>query len=385
MVAIGLREISAAVWTLGAGQLARYGVTGTSQTDSFEAELAAHIGVPHALAVNSGTSALMCALAALGVGPDDEVLVPAYTWVSTAAAAVHLGAVPILVEIDDTLTMDPADLEAKVTPRSRAVVPVHMLNVPADMERIMNVARAHGLAVVEDACQAVGVTYRGQHLGAIGDAGAFSFNQHKNIRSGEGGAVVSHDREIHGRATMFHDVGSYTRGAPHADDAPPFVGMNLRIPELSSAILRPQLRRLRRQMARRAARRAVMIDALASRADVTIAPHNDPDAAVGLAVSFDDADSARTFAEARGVTRLIDTGRHVYANWRSVLDRRTYDDRASPWNGHEVEYVDACPRTVDILERTCSVSLAPDVPMPVTRRMARAMADTPGPLSEPVR
>jgi dTDP-4-amino-4,6-dideoxygalactose transaminase len=377
MVAIGHREIAAAVRTLGMGQLARYGRAGTSQTDLFESELAAHVGVRHALAVNSGTSALTCAMAALGVGPGDEVLVPAYTWVSTAAAAVVLGAVPVLVEIDATLTMDPADLESKITSRSKAVVPVHMLNMPADMDRIVDVARAHGLLVIEDACQAVGVTFKGRQLGSIGDAGTFSFNQHKNIRSGVGGAVLVNNDRVHVRAAMFHDVGAYARpGRPDHDELP-FVGMNLRMPEVASAILRPQLRRLDKRMARQAQRRAMILSVLDARRDVIVTPHNDPSAAVSLAVRFDDPDAARRFATARGVNRLIDTGRHVYSNWQSILGRRCFDDRANVWRDRDIDYVDACPTTTAILERTCSISVDPDIPMPIMRRVARAMTQTP--------
>jgi len=376
MVAIGHREILAAVRTLAVGQLARYAGTGTSQTDLFESELAAHVGVRHALAVNSGTSALTCAMAALGVGPGDEVLVPAYTWVSTAAAAVVLGAVPVLVEIDATLTMDPADLESKITTRSKAVVPVHMLNMPADMGRIVDVACAHGLVVIEDACQAVGVTFKGRRLGSIGDVGAFSFNQHKNIRSGEGGAVLVNDDRTYARAAMFHDVGAYTRGGRLEHDELPFVGMNLRMPEVASAILRPQLRRLDKRLARQAERRAMIISALETRPDVTVTPHHDPSAAVSLAVRFDDPEAASTFASARGVNRLIDTGRHVYSNWQSILGRRCFDERANVWRGRDIDYVDACPATTAILERTCSVSVDPDIPMPIMRRVARAMTQT---------
>lgn len=377
MVAIGHREIAAAVRTLGMGQLARYGRAGTSQTDLFESELAAHVGVRHALAVNSGTSALTCAMAALGIGPGDEVLVPAYTWVSTAAAAVVLGAVPVLVEIDATLTMDPADLESKITSRSKAVVPVHMLNMPADMDRIVDVARAHGLLVIEDACQAVGVTLKGRQLGSIGDAGAFSFNQHKNIRSGEGGAVLVNDDRVYVRAAMFHDVGAYTRSGRLDHDELPFVGMNLRMPEVASAILRPQLRRLDKRMTRQAQRRAMILSLLDARPDVSVTPHNDPSAAVSLAVRFDDPDAARRFATARGVNRLIDTGRHVYSNWQSILGRRCFDDRANVWRDRDIDYVDACPATAAILERTCSISVDPDIPMPIMRRVARAMMLTP--------
>jgi dTDP-4-amino-4,6-dideoxygalactose transaminase len=376
MATIGVREIGAAVRTLSRGQLARYGVAQTSETDRFERELASHMGSDLALAVNSGTSALVCALAALGIGPGDEVLVPAYTWVSTAAAAAVLGAVPILVEIDRTLTMDPDDFEAKITPRSRAVIPVHMLNLPCDMDRIMEVARRRGIAVVEDACQAAGVTYRGRKLGSIGDIGAFSFNQHKNLRSGEGGAVITNNRQLFVRAGMFHDVGAYTRPVNTNSEELPFVGMNLRMPELSSALLRPQLRRLDAQMRRRAQRRDAFLEVLSSRLDVVSSPHNDGSAAVGLTVWFDDPDEAAVFATARGVNQLSTTGRHVYSNWLPILGRRTYDGRNNPWTGREIDYLDCCPRTTAILERTCSVSLDPDVPLPVMRRVFRSIAAT---------
>ncbi len=377
MAVIGIREISAAVRTMSRGQLARYGASTTSETDRFEQELAVHVGARHAVAVNSGTSALVCSLVALGIGPGDEVLVPAYTWVSTAAAPVILGAVPILVEIDRTLTMDPVDLESKITERTRAIIPVHMLNLPADMDRIMSIARRHDLFVVEDACQAVGVTYRGRHLGSIGDLGAFSFNQHKNLRSGEGGAVLTSDERSAVRAGMFHDVGSYTRAANTATTEPPFFGMNMRMPELSSAMLRPQLRRLHRQMRRRSNRRSSFLDELANRPDVMPSPHNDEPSAVGLTVWFEDPAEAEAFALARGANHLIATGRHVYTNWQPLLARRTYSERSSPWHERDIDYTGSCPRTIEILKRTCSVSLDPDVPLPIMRRYFRSMALTP--------
>lgn len=365
--------MAAAAWTIGAGQLGRYGVGGSSQTDRFESELALHTGAAHALAVNSGTSALVCALAALGVGPGDEVLVPAYTWIATAAAPVVLGAVPILVEIDETLTMDPVDLESKITPLSRAIIPVHMLNLPADMDRIMNVAQTHGLAVVEDACQAVGVSYRGRQLGSIGHAGAFSFNQHKNLRAGEGGAVLTSDATVERRAQIFHDAGAFIRDVEVEVDVPTFVGMNLRMPEMSSAMLRPQLKRLSRQMRKRAERRRMIVDKLADRPDVHLCPHNDVSSAVGLAVSFETSDEAAAFAQSRGANRLLDTDRHIYSNWTSILEQRTFDDRRNPWADRTIDYIDCCPRTLEILSRTCSISVDPDIPMVAMRRFADAM------------
>ena len=231
----------AAVRTLMSEDLSRYSTRGSSQVSSLEQELAKTIGSEYALAVNSGTSALICALIAAGIGPGDEVLVPAYTWISSAAAPLAVGAVPVLVEIDRSLTIDPADIQKKITSRTKAIIPVHMMNLPSNMDAIMAIAREHNLIVIEDACQAIGVSYHGKMLGSIGDAGTFSFQQNKKIRSGEGGALVTNSERLFVRAGMYHDVGSYTRKGRIQTEEPLFLGINLRMPELCGAVLRPQL------------------------------------------------------------------------------------------------------------------------------------------------
>lgn len=378
MPAVGPREAAAVLRVLASGQLSRFGGDRDSVTGRLEAALEQYTGARHALAVNSGTSALMAALAAAGVGPGDEVLIPAYTWVSTAAAPLALGAVPVLVEIDESLTMDPVDLAAKITPATKAVVPVHMLNLVADMDAIGKVAEQHDLVVVEDACQAIGVRYKGRPVGTLGHAGAFSFNQAKNITSGEGGAVVTDDDRLAVRASMFHDVGSYTRAGWAPTDEPLFVGLNLRMSELSSAVLLPQLRRLDAQMARRAARRAAAVEELAAEPTVRISPHNDEENAAGLAVVFDDPEDATRFATLRGAHRLKDTSRHVYTNWQSILGRRSFHPRFDPygWAGRTDAGLDeqTAPRTLDILERSVQIPLRHDLPVLATRYVARQLA-----------
>lgn len=369
--------MAAAVRVLATGDLARYGGGGGSQTARLEHDLCRKVGVEHALAVNSGTSALVDALVGAGIGPGDEVLVPAYTWVATAAAPLAVGAVPVLVEVDESLTMDPVDLAAKITPHTRAVVPVHMLNLVCDMGSIMDVAAEHGLTVIEDACQAIGVRYRGRRVGSIGHAGVFSFNQHKNITCGEGGAVLTNDRKLFVRASMHHDVGSYERPG-WAETEPLFPGVNHRMPELSAAVLRPQLAAIDAQLERRRRRREMVLDALAhgSGHGVRVSPHHDPSDAVGLALTFDDPAAAVRFATLRGARRLADTGRHVYTNWRSVTGRGTRHPALDPHaRAHRrIDYgPDACPRTLEILERTCAVELAPELPGPVFGVLARQL------------
>jgi dTDP-4-amino-4,6-dideoxygalactose transaminase len=363
---------------LAGGRLGRYSGRQPSMTDRFESESARFLGSPHALAVNSGTSALVCALAGVGVGPGDEVLVPAYTWVSTAAAPLILGALPVLVEINESLTLDPEDMRTKITGATKAVVPVHMLNLVCDMDPITAIAADHGIAVVEDACQALGVRYRGRRVGTMGEAGAFSFSQSKNITSGEGGLVVTASERIAARARMLHDVGSYTRMDWEPTDEPLFVGMNLKMSELASSVLLPQLRRLDARLARLMDRRRVAMEELADEDFIRISPHHDPDHAAGLTLIFDDPVDAQRFSQPRGATRLIDTGRHVYVNWDSVRGRRMFDERFDPyrWAGRDREFFgpDECPRTLDILARTCRVRLFPDLPRTATRLFARRLA-----------
>lgn len=374
------RGMVATVRVLGRGELGRYTGGGRSEVDRFERELRNVIGSRHALAVNSGTSALIAALVGAGIGPGDEVLVPAYTWVSTAAAPLAVGAVPVLVDVDSSLTIDPVDLKRKISQHTRAVIPVHMQNLVCDMDPIMAVAEEHGLTVIEDACQAVGVTYRGRRVGSIGHAGCFSFNQHKNIRCGEGGAVLTSDPTLAERASMYHDVGSYERPGFTGDDAGLIVGVNLRMPELSAAVLRPQLSALDAQLARRQRHRAIMIEALRAHfgaGRVHLVPHHDPDHATGLALTFADPADAVAFGARRGVHRLADTGRHVYTNWRSVRSRNPQHPGMDPygWAARDVDHgEDACPATLDILSRTCAVDLAPELPTPAFRLLASRIA-----------
>ncbi|WP_243653354.1 DegT/DnrJ/EryC1/StrS family aminotransferase [Pseudonocardia endophytica] len=376
---------------LGRGELGRYSAGGVSEVARLERELQDVIGVRHALAVNSGTSALVAALVGAGVGPGDEVLVPAYTWVSTAAAPLAVGAVPVLVDVDASLTMDPVDLARKITPQSRAVIPVHMQNLVCDMDPIMTAAAANGLTVIEDACQAIGLRYKGRRVGSIGHAGCFSFNQYKNIRSGEGGALLTDDDRLFHRAAMYHDVGSYTRPGFATDDADLIVGVNLRMPELSAAVLRPQLATLDAQLLRRRRHRRIMLETLPSWPGAPRpVPHHDPVSAAGLAVTFDGPDGdadAIAFADRRGVHRLADTGRHVYTNWRSIRTRNPLHPRADPYRDavRDVDHgPDACPATLDVLARTCVVDLAPELPTPVVRLLAaRNRAATPRPAPRP--
>jgi dTDP-4-amino-4,6-dideoxygalactose transaminase len=376
MARTGIREAMAVNRVILGNRLSRFSRSGESTTDRFEHELADFMGSDHCVAVNSGTNALICALVGSGIGPGDEVLVPAYTWVSSAAAPIAVGAVPILVDVDETLTMDVEDIERKCSPWTRAIIPVHMNNRVCDMDSIMKIAADRDLVVIEDACQAIGVSFHDRPAGSIGHVGAFSFNHHKNISCGEGGALVTNDEQIATRARMYHDVGSFVRPGGLARDVPAFVGINARMPEISSAMLRPQLRRLATNTEKRIRRREVLQRGLEASTGFAghLAPHHDPDAAAAIAVQFDDAEQAAEFSRNRGVTRLIDSGRHVFTNWEPILDKRVHHPGLDPYANHprQVTYgVDDHPQTLDILERTCTISTPPNIPLAAFEVMAR--------------
>ncbi len=377
MYEIGLQEMAALCRVVARRRLMRYSGGETGFTNRFERALCEKTGARHALTVNSGTSALTCALVGLGIGPGDEVIVPAYTWVSTALAPLAVGAVPILADVDESLTLDPADVERKITEHTRAVIPVHMLNLVCDMDALMALAGRHGLYVIEDACQAVGLCYKGQRVGTIGHAGAFSFNQFKNIAAGEGGALLTDDDRVFTRATMYHDPGSATREDGVDSNEALFAGLNFRVSELTGAVLGEQLKRLDGILDRLRRRRRMMAEILSAGDGFALSPHHDPEDAAGLTLLFETAEQAMDFKARHGrAARLIDTDRHVYTNWQAVLQKRSFDPRMNPfdWARREITYTpDMCARTLDILERTCQIPISYRLPMALLRRRTQRL------------
>lgn len=345
------------------------------ETEKAENEMKELFGVKNALVMTSGMAALVSGLTALGIGPGDQVIVPAYTYIATAMAVVAVGAIPVIAECDETLTVDPVDLERKITGATKAVIPVHIQGFPCDMDRICAVAQKHGLKVVEDACQAVGGKYRGRRLGAIGDAGALSFNQYKLISVGEGGALLTRDDKVFERALIYHDSSAvaYFGNQLEGVTEPLFCGSEFRTNEIQAAILNVQLSRmdgiiadLRRS---RTALKAALGDAL------RFAPSHDEagDLATTLPIVFDSEAEARAFSAALkekfGITATlpIDTGKHVYRNWTSIMAQRgALHPLMDPFKmaanrGIVPEYrADMCPRTLDLLARTVYIGVNPD-------------------------
>jgi len=356
----GAAEIEAAVRVLTSRQLFRY-LPDAHEADRFEQALAQTLGVGHALVTSSGTAAMISGLAALGVGPGDEVVIPAYGFVAGVLAPLAVGAVPVVCDIDESLTMDPADLVAKLTPRTRAVLPVHMHGAAADMDAVLAVAAAHGLVVLEDACQALGATYRGKPLGTIGDVGAFSFNQHKIITAGEGGALVTNRTDLYERGFIAHDGScSFSR---HRFTEPVHGGLAFRMNEVSAAILNAQLGRLPDILASLRATRDRVAAALAETVPLRPIPQHDAAGACGthLGYTFADKETADRFrAAVDGLEIDAFHGNeygHSFGEWDLLHEGRGghHPLRNPLANTAWRQPRDACVRSADILRRSVLV------------------------------
>ncbi|NIZ91533.1 DegT/DnrJ/EryC1/StrS family aminotransferase [Kineococcus rubinsiae] len=250
---IGEQEQAAVAAVLASGRLVQ-----GSEVAAFEEEFCAQVVAGRrGIAVNSGTSALHVGLLALGIGPGDEVVVPSFTFAATANAVRLCGGVPVFADVDPvTFCLDPAAVEAALTPRTRAVVPVHLFGQPADMTRIGALAAEHGLRVLEDAAQAHGATWQGAPVGALGDAGAFSFYPTKNMTSGEGGMLTTADAGVERTARLLRNQGMEERYRNE------IVGLNYRMTDVHAAIGRVQLRRLAEWTAARRRNAAALTAAL---------------------------------------------------------------------------------------------------------------------------
>jgi dTDP-4-amino-4,6-dideoxygalactose transaminase len=363
MYILGTEELEAVRRVIESGRLYRYPVDEVSESKAFEREWAEKIGCEHAIVMSSGTAALICGLVGMGVGAGDEVLVPAYTFMATPLAVLAVGAVPVIVEIDETLTIDAEDVKRKIGPATRAIIPVHMCGLQCDMDAVMEIAATHNLMVLEDACQADGGTYKGRRLGSIGDAGAFSFNEFKIITCGEGGALVTNNRELYERAMIHHDGGCVRWDHDFDLQAPLFAGVNYRIHEISSAILRVQLKRLDDILTSLRREKLVMRQELEGEEGFIFNPIHDEDGdcATNLALLFESRERAREVVDGLQGSGIkvrcpLDSGRHVYVNWEPILQKRgahhSGSDAFKLAHASPAYTPDMCPRTIDILGRT---------------------------------
>ena len=336
-----------------------------------ETKLREKLGAAHSILMTSGYAALVSALVALGVGPGDEVIVPAYTYIATAMAVVGAGAIPVLAEINDTLTIDPTDAEKKITPRTKAIIPVHIQGFPCDMDRIMEIAARHGLLVLEDACQADGGSFKGRRLGTIGNAGAFSFNYFKILTSGEGGAMLTNDRQVFERALIYHDSSAIAYFGDQLSnfETEEFCGSEFRSNELCAAVLNVQLDRMDAILTDLRANKKYMMEQLDG--VCRFVPSNDlpGDCGTTLAVQFESEAATRRFAAAEGINGVlpIDTGKHVYRHWTPIMQKRgalhpLMDPFKMEANKDIVpDYTeDMCPKTLEKLAKAVYIIVDPD-------------------------
>ncbi|WP_396589710.1 DegT/DnrJ/EryC1/StrS family aminotransferase [Allomuricauda sp. R78024] len=233
---------------LDSGVLMRYGFDGNRQghwkAKELEAALAERMQTKHVHLLSSGTAALTVALASAGVGAGDEVIMPTFTFVASFESILAIGAVPILVDVDDTLTLNPKMVEEAITERTKVVMPVHMCGSMADLVALKSICTKHGLLLLEDACQAIGGSYQGKPLGSIGDLGCFSFDYVKTITCGEGGALITNNESYYENAHKYSDHGHDHLGSDRGAEQHPFLGYNFRISELHAAVGLAQVSRL---------------------------------------------------------------------------------------------------------------------------------------------
>jgi 8-amino-3,8-dideoxy-alpha-D-manno-octulosonate transaminase len=352
-----------------------------SKVKEFEDGFARRVGAKHCLAVNSCTSALITALVACGVGPGDEVIVPGYTFFASCASIVAAKAIPVIAEVDETLTIDPDDIEKKITPATKALLVVHMRGVPCDMDRIMKIAKQHSLRVIEDVAQAAGGSYKGKALGTFGDCGCFSFQYHKIITAGEGGALVTDDDLLYNRCMGYHDTAACWRPDRFAEqryEGELFCGVNYRMSELTGAVMIAQLGRLDGLIGRMRHAQKMIVDGIKDAKGIKIRPVNDPagDVAVCLMFYLDNQEKVSPFVEAlqaEGVnaTGVFNSGIpdwHIYAHWKHVIHQMTPNEIKCPWScpyhkGDPVQYSeDMNPNTLEYLGRVVHL----DIPAQLT-------------------
>ncbi len=370
MYRIGKEEIEAVARVLNAKDFFKTN-NSLRETMHAEEEMCNLFGTKHALIMTSGHAALTSALVAMGIGPGDEVIVPAYTYIATAMAVVAAGAIPIIAEVDETLTLCPIDTERKITKNTKAVIPVHIMGFPCNMDAFSALSKKYGVAIIEDACQADGASYRGKRLGTIGDAGALSFNYFKVISAGEGGALLTDNKEIFERALIYHDSNAIAFFGNQLDsvNTPVFCGNEYRTNDITTAILRVQLGRLDGIIKDLRENKRRITSALEGICE--FAPSNDLAGDLGstVAIRFSSAEEVAKLTANENIKchSPINTGKHIYKNWTPIMNKcgalnPLMDPFKMEANKHIVpDYTEnMCPKTLDILARTVYIPVNPD-------------------------
>ncbi|PWT70156.1 MAG: hypothetical protein C5B59_21145 [Bacteroidetes bacterium] len=351
----GKEEMDAVMRVMQSGHLFRYG----SEDDpnflhtvaTLEKEFANYCGAKFGLATSSGTSSLIASLVGLGLKQGDEIIVPAYTFVASYTSCIFLGLNPVLAEIDESLTLDPGDIEHRITARTRAIMPVHMLGNSCDMDSVMAIAKKHNLLVLEDCCQAAGASYKGKKVGTMGDIGAYSLNVFKTISSGDGGLVVTNDANVYEIAFGMHDQGHKPSRLGVEVGSRNVLGLNFRMNELTAAVALAQLGKIDTIILALREKRNRLKKLIGEPKGFKFRKLNDPsgDCATLCTIVFDTREEALKVSKALGSKTLDQSGWHVYANMEHVM--------AHLKKIGQPHTKGAYPKTDDILSRAMNISI----------------------------
>ncbi|WP_282078900.1 DegT/DnrJ/EryC1/StrS family aminotransferase [Aquimarina algiphila] len=317
------------------GVLMRYGFdpmrNGHHKALELERDLAKRMQTQYAQVVSSGTAALTVALACAGIGSGDEVIMPTFTFVASFEAILSVGAVPVLCDIDDTLTLDPKAVEASITSKTKAIMPVHMCGSMADLKALKAICKTHNLILLEDACQAIGATYDNKPLGSYGDLGCFSFDYVKTITCGEGGGIITNSEIFADRAHKYQDHGHDHVGNDRGAETHPFLGYNYRLSELNAAVGIAQLRKLDHTLEIQKKNYTILREALSSVPEVTYrrVPETGVESYAFLNIFLPTEDLARKAHKALGEHGVdacfywFDNNWHYYKKWEHLLEQKS--------------------------------------------------------------
>jgi 8-amino-3,8-dideoxy-alpha-D-manno-octulosonate transaminase len=355
---------------LSTGVLMRYGFDGARNGHykalEFEKTLCDITGSAHSHLCSSGTAALSTAMAACGIGAKDEVIVPPFTFVATFEAVLQAGAVPVFGEIDDTLCLNPDRLDAVLTPKTKAVVPVHMCGAMARIDEIKKFCDRNGLILLEDACQSLGATFQGKHLGCFGKAGCFSFDAVKTVTCGEGGAVITDDQTVYDICHQYADHGHDHLGGPDrgADDHP-ILGTNYRISELNAAVGLAQLRKLDQILTIQRRNKQILKHAMKNLPGITFRHLPDPsgDSATFLSFMLPTEDKARRAAENLAANNVpcpywYDNNWHYFKKWHHLKQMAGAAPMPAQLCGNLPDYTRVnLPESDAVMKRTLSMQI----------------------------
>ena len=382
---IGSEEMKEVMDVLETGVLMRYGFDrerkGVFKVREFEEEFARYCGARCALGVTSGSSALKVALTAMDICPGDEVIVPAFTFLATYEAVLEVGAIPVMADIDETLNLDPASVEKRITPYTKAIIPVHMCGSGAHIDKIVDIARVYQLLVLEDNAQACGGSFKGKKLGTFGDMGIFSFDYYKTLTTGEGGMVVSDSKRLSDRAEWYHDHGhDHNPKVSRAMEGRSILGFNYRMNELQGALGLAQLRKLDWLIGEQKKNKQAIKSLLGAVPGVKFRelPDPDGDTATFLAFNFPDQAAAERFQKTLGENG-VDTVCfkknlwHYVPNWEHFQAWCTANSQRFPFSNPmyrgKIDYGrHLIPQAEDILGRTLVMGIS--VKMPEERMAA---------------